>query len=88
MKVLQVLITCNVAIGPALVPYYRQILPVLNIFKQSRVSLGDRIHYSQRKALVLGDLIQDTLEMMEQTGGSTAFTNIKFMVPTYESIYD
>ncbi len=47
--------------------------------------MGDRIHYSQRKALGLGDLIQDTLEMMEQNGGSDAFANIKYMIPTYES---
>jgi hypothetical protein len=47
--------------------------------------MGDRIHYSQRKGLVLGELIQETLEMMEHHGGPDAFANIKYMIPTYES---
>ena len=34
LKVLQVLVEAGPMIGEALVPYYRQILPVLNIFKQ------------------------------------------------------
>jgi len=68
-----------------MVPYFRQILPVLNLFKQSRVSIGDRIQYSQRKMRVLGDLIQETLEVLEQKGGEDAFVNIKYMIPTYES---
>jgi hypothetical protein len=68
-----------------MVPYFRQILPVLNLFKQSRVSIGDRIQYSQRKMRVLGDLIQETLEVLEQKGGEDAFVNMKYMIPTYES---
>ena len=66
-------------------PYYRQILPVMNLFKQSNVNIGDRIQYSQRKNLILGDLIQQTLEMFETHGGEDAFINIKYMIPTYES---
>lgn len=34
LKILQLLVRCAPMIGEALVPYYRQILPVLNIFKQ------------------------------------------------------
>ena len=33
-------------IGEALVPYYRQILPIFNIFKTSNINLGDKIDYS------------------------------------------
>ena len=44
-------------IGEALVPYYRQILPILNLFKNNNKNLHDSIEYSQRKKLNLGDLI-------------------------------
>ena len=66
-------------------PYYRQILPVLNLFKIKNQNLGDKIDYSQRKGQNLGDLIQSTLEMLEMHGGGDAFINIKYMIPTYES---
>jgi hypothetical protein len=82
---LQALVTCSDTIGEALVPYYRQILPVFNLFKMSNLNLGDKIQYSQRKSLVLGDLIQQTLELFETHGGEDAFINIKYMIPTYES---
>lgn len=85
LKVLQALVTCNMSIGEALVPYYRQILPVLNLFKSRNRNQGDQIEYSQRKGLVLGDLIQQTLELFEMNGGEDAFINIKYMIPTYES---
>jgi hypothetical protein len=85
LKILQVLVTCSDTIGEALVPYYRQILPVMNLFKQNNCNIGDRIQYSQRKSLILGDLIQQTLEMFETHGGEDAFINIKYMIPTYES---
>ena len=57
----------------------------MNLFKQSNENLGDKIQYSQRKCLILGDLIQQTLEMFETHGGEDAFINIKYMIPTYES---
>ena len=34
-------------VGEALVPYYRQILPILNIFKNMNLNSGDGIDYSQ-----------------------------------------
>ena len=77
--------SCSDTIGEALVPYYRQILPVLNLFKIRNKNIGDKIDYSQRKAANLGDLIQQTLEMFEVHGGEDAFINIKYMIPTYES---
>ena len=85
LKVLQKLVLSGEMIGEALVPYYRQILPIFNLFRNSNISIGDNIEYSQRKRLNLGDLITETLELFEQTGGEDAFINIKYMIPTYES---
>jgi hypothetical protein len=85
LKVLQQLVVSGEMIGEALVPYYRQILPVLNIFKNRNVNVGDNIVYNQRKRMILGDLIQETLELLETHGGEDAFINIKYMIPTYES---
>jgi hypothetical protein len=85
LKVLQQLVVSGEMIGEALVPYYRQILPVLNIFKNKNVNVGDTIVYNQRKRMILGDLIQETLELLEMHGGEDAFINIKYMCPTYES---
>jgi len=85
LKVLQQLVLCSDTIGEALVPYYRQILPIFNLFKTQNKNLGDKIDYGQRKSQNLGDLIQTTLELFEQHGGEDAFINIKYMVPTYES---
>ncbi|XP_069111900.1 parkin coregulated gene protein-like [Argopecten irradians] len=85
LKVLQHLVVSADMVGEALVPYYRQILPILNIFKNKNLNSGDGIDYSQQKRENLGDLIQETLESLERHGGEDAFINIKYMVPTYES---
>lgn len=88
----------------ALVPYYRQILPVLNLFKDKNgtqiineyyhtyntymgvlVNCGDNIDYTQQRRENVGDLINETLELLERYGGEDAFINIKYMIPTYES---
>jgi len=85
LKILQTLVKSGDMIGEALVPYYRQLLPMMNIFKNCTSNLGDKIDYRQRKRLDLGDLIAETLQLLEQHGGDDAFINIKYMVPTYES---
>jgi len=85
LKVLKTLVLSGEMIGEALVPYYRQILPVFNIFKNKKVNIGDSIDYSQRKGLSMGELIEETLELFEVHGGEDAFINIKYMIPTYES---
>jgi hypothetical protein len=74
LKILQKLVTCANYVGEALVPYYRQILPIFNIYKLHNKNMGDGIDYSQRKKLSLGDLIQETLELFEQTGGDVSIT--------------
>jgi len=85
LKVLQHLVVSGEMIGEALVPYYRQILPMLNLFKNKNLNSGDGIDYSQRKRENIGDLINETLEAFERHGGDGAFINIKYMIPTYES---
>ena len=85
LKVLQALVLSGDMLGEALVPYYRQILPIFNIFKNRNTNIGDCIDYGQRKKLTLGDLINETLELFEIHGGEDAFINIKYMIPTYES---
>lgn len=85
LKILQHLTVCGDLVGEALVPYYRQILPVLNIFKNKNSNVGDSIEYNQNKRENIGDLISETLELFEKHGGNDAFINIKYMIPTYES---
>lgn len=48
-------------------------------------NLWDGIDYAQQRRENVGDLIQETLEVLERYGGEDAFINIKYMVPTYES---
>jgi len=89
LKVIQKLVLSSDLSGEALVPYYRQLLPIFNLYKNHNSNLGDGIEYGQRKKRALGDLIQETLEIMETHGGDDAFINIKYMIPTYEScVYD
>lgn len=85
LKVLQQLVVSGDLIGEALVPYYRQILPVFNLFKSRNKNQGDEIDYGQRKRENIGELIEETLQLFEIHGGEDAFINIKYMVPTYES---
>ncbi|XP_017786300.1 PREDICTED: parkin coregulated gene protein homolog [Nicrophorus vespilloides] len=85
LKVLQHLVKSFDLIGEALVPYYRQLLPTLNLFKEKNVNCGDGLDYSQMKGENLADVINETLETLEEYGGEDAFINIKYLIPTYES---
>lgn len=82
---MQKLVLSNKIVGQILVPYYRQILPIMNLFKNKNNNIGDQFEYSQRKNQNLGDLIDETLQILETYGGENAFINIKYMIPTYES---
>jgi len=82
---LQQLVQSAEMVGEALVPYYRQILPTLNLFKAFNLNCGDAIDYGQQKNTNIGDLIEQTLALFEVHGGDDAFINIKYMIPTYES---
>ena len=84
LKVLQALVRCDNGqndVGKALVPYYRQVLPILNLFIRSPI-VQNEIGGSPS----LGAMVQETLETMERHGGPHAFINIKYLVPTYESV--
>lgn len=70
-------------IGQALVPYYRQMLPILNLFRNRNVHLGEGIDYDRVGRI--GDIIDQTLQKMERCGGTDAYINIKYIIPTYES---
>lgn len=87
LKVLQQLVVSGDLIGEALVPYYRQILPMFNMFRGKRKAAGhsDEIFYGQRHRSDIGELIEETLQLFEIHGGEDAFINIKYMVPNYES---
>lgn len=43
LKVIQKLVLSGEMIGEALVPYYRQILPIFNIFRNNNSNCGDKI---------------------------------------------
>jgi hypothetical protein len=85
LKVLQTLVLSGEMIGEALVPYYRQILPICNIYRGKNNNLGDGMEMGQRKRQNIGDLIAETLQILEIHGGEDAFINIKYMIPVYES---
>ncbi|CAG0886875.1 unnamed protein product [Cyprideis torosa] len=85
LKIIQQLATSTIEVGQALVPYYRHILPTLNIFINKNKNIYDAIDYAQDESANLGDLIWSTLETLERTGGPLAFINIKYVIPIYES---
>lgn len=85
LKVMQALVKSSDMVGQALVPYYRQLLPILNMFVNDRVNIGDQIDFAQRRNVNVGALCEETLMLLEKHGGEDAFINIKYMVPTYQS---
>ncbi|KAG9416077.1 hypothetical protein AC1031_000473 [Aphanomyces cochlioides] len=48
LKIILILLDVE-GIGVALVPYYRQLLPTLNLFKSNRHNLGDAMDFGQRR---------------------------------------
>ena len=67
------------------VPHYRYILPGMRVFKNRNKNLGDTFEYGQKKRRNTGDLIDETLEILEMYGGEAAFYHIKRIVPLYTS---
>ena len=80
MRLLQKLVEAHELVGEALVPYYRQLLPVFNLCMGSNKNLGDAIDYGQNHTPCLGELAASTLDMFELHGGPSAWLNIKYMV--------
>ena len=83
-RILQLMCEAEELIGQALVPYFRQILPVLSIFAKHNVNLGDAMEYGGATKNC-GDVIMETLNTFERCAGEDAFINIKYLVPTYQS---
>jgi hypothetical protein len=86
LLILQDLVKSADLVGEALVPYYRQLLPVMSVYKDKDRNLGDKIDYSQRKQLNMGALVTETLTLLETYGGPDAYINIRYMIPTWESV--
>lgn len=80
LKVIQKLASVGPKVGEGLLPYYRQILPILNLYKTKNRCLGDKIEYNQRKQNNLGDLILETLEILERTGGEVLLHLIRSLL--------
>lgn len=85
INTLQLMLRVEPRCGELLVPYYRQLLPAFNLYFRSTKNIGDAMDYSQRKRENVGELIAETLEILERSGGEDAFINIKYMIPAYES---
>lgn len=87
LRIIKELLIVAPLAGERLVPYYRQLLPVVAIFITKRRNLGDKMDYAQAKQdwRTLDSQIEDVLRLLEQKGGEDAFINIKYMIPTYES---
>jgi Parkin co-regulated protein len=68
-KFVKQLTEANRFTGPALVPYYRQILPYFNQYYKKNKNTADKFEYDQRYQFNLGDVIAETLEALEKTGG-------------------
>jgi hypothetical protein len=59
LKALQQLITCNVGIGEALMPYGKQFLAPIASFMDICKNIGDSIDYGQRKGDDIGEEVKD-----------------------------
>merc|ERR1711865_752474 len=86
------LLKCPLA-AEKLVPFYRQLLHVCNLFITKRVNSGDNfapakglVAAGQRRHEDVSSVIMETLKLLERHGGEHAYVNIKYMCPTYESL--
>ena len=84
MRALSALAALGGRVGASLVPYYRQLLPVLNSFMGAGKNLGDGIDYGQRFGSI-SDKITECLQALELSGGPDALVNLKYVISSYES---
>jgi hypothetical protein len=88
VEALHLLARCDVGVegGPraarALVPYFRQLLPVINIYC-TRFRNPASVDGEVRGRKNLEEAIQRLLNDLERYGGPDALINIKYMVPSY-----
>lgn len=69
IKFIKQLAEANRFTGPSLVAYYRVILPTFNQYYKKNKNTLDKFVYDQRQHLNLGEVIAETLESLENTGG-------------------
>jgi hypothetical protein len=87
-KVLQALTTSDKVVAGALVPYYRQLLFTLNLFKSKKRCTMDQTDWAtnRKDGRIVGEVIEETLDLLQATGGRDAFVNIKYMIPTFDCV--
>lgn len=85
IKVLQAMLAAKSGLAEDLVPYYKNLLPAFNKHITKNPNLGHQIEFSQKDGRNLGDLVIDTLNVLEQNGSPEAFAHIKYMIPVYQS---
>jgi hypothetical protein len=89
MRSVQLLTQLEAAVAQQLIHQYSRLVPYFNKHRiqPSSSGSGDAIDYGQndKTKINLADLGQQTLKIMEETGGAYAQQRIKFCMPTYES---
>ncbi|KAL6106031.1 pacrg [Pungitius sinensis] len=83
MKVLQHLVKSADRVGEALVPHFKQFLRVFCEF-WGKTYAPHAVVYGPKKPS-LGELVEETLQILEQRGGKDALKAIKVMIPNYHS---
>ena len=58
------------------------------MYASRNMNLGDGIDYAQHEGMCLGEVVAETLALLQAYGGPDAFINIKYLVPTYESSFN
>eukprot|EP00918_Siedleckia_nematoides_P028208 GHVU01060659.1.p2 GENE.GHVU01060659.1~~GHVU01060659.1.p2 ORF type:complete len:133 (+),score=19.80 GHVU01060659.1:690-1088(+) len=86
LRVLKRMLESHEDMGPALLPYYRQILVPVSRYYGKNINIGDKIDYGQRKKANVANALDDLLPIMEEKGGQGSFELIKYMIPLYESV--
>jgi Parkin co-regulated protein len=87
LKIIQTLTKSHESIAHALVPYYRVLLYQCALFRAKKRCTIDRVDYAElhRDGRLVGEIVEETLDLLEATGGPDAFANIKYMINTWES---
>ncbi|KAG5670299.1 hypothetical protein PVAND_000575 [Polypedilum vanderplanki] len=84
LRIIQHMCMLQPCVAFDLIPYYRQILPILNLYYGSDINMLDGIDYDRCGRL--NDEIEKTLMMLEKCDcEDKIYLNIKYCIPTYES---
>lgn len=73
IKFIKQLTEANRFTGPSLVPYYRVLLPSFNQYYKKNKNTSDKFVYDQRQNLNMGEVIAETLDALDTTGGPVEF---------------